>query len=110
MLSVIRDVLKTERHSEMSDLLQELIKENPEVGNRRKLMDNINRILQAKTEIDEKSFTELRRFGIELKRKSRKHLGACFFQDSRYKVTISSSPSDIHAGDQVFRDLRRYYF
>lgn len=110
ILSVIRDVLKTERHSEMSDLLQELIKENPEVGNRRKLMDNINRILQAKTEIDENSFTELRRFGIELKRKSRKHLGACFFQDSRYKVTISSSPSDIHAGDQVFRDLRRYYF
>lgn len=53
------------------------------------MLNEIYRILAPRPHVDENAFTDLSRVGIELKRKSNKHISATFYQDSRYKITNS---------------------
>lgn len=110
VLSLIVEELKTEKDPELIGLYHEILKENPEVGNRRKMLDEIFKILVSNSRIDEKVCTDLKQFGIELEKKSENHFKGCFFSDTRYLTSLSSTPSDTNAGRQMFRDFRKFYF
>ena len=110
VLDVIKEELKTQKDERICHLLHQILKENPETGHRRQMLDEIFKILVSNSQVDEKVVTDLRKMGIDLKKKSENHYKGCFFNDHRYLTSISSTPSDINAGRQIYRDLRNFYF
>lgn len=110
VLSLIAEELKTEKNQEMVTLYREILKENPEAGHRRKMLDEIFRILVSNSRVDDKVCTDLKQFGIELEKKSENHFKGCFFSDTRYLTSLSSTPIDTNAGRQMYRDFRKFYF
>ena len=100
---------------EQRDLLLYLLKEeltileqNPPVGNRNRYLTDIFNLL-VNEGLSKKSIDTLSRYGIILNHTG-KHPTTTFFNDSRYTMTFSSTPSDLNVGRQYYRQIRKLFF
>ena len=59
--------------------------------------------------LSKKSIDTLSRYGIILSHTG-KHPTTTFFNDSRYTMTFSSTPSDLNVGRQYYRQIRKLFF
>ena len=66
VLDVIKEELKTQKDERICHLLHQILKENPETGHRRQMLDEIFKILVSNSQVDEKVVTDLRKMGIDL--------------------------------------------
>lgn len=110
ILDIIRDELKIERDPLKVQLLNEIVNENPAVGKRKEMLEEIYRILISCSQLTERQFVELARVGVYLEKKSTKHIYGDFFQDTRYKQPVSSTSSDVNVGHQIYRTVRNLFF
>ena len=52
---------------------------------------------------------KLNKLGLDME-KSEKHPDGAFFDDDRYQLVCSSTPSDLHANDQNWRYIKKHFF
>ena len=110
VLSLIKEELKVEKDSTRIQLLNEILKENPPVGNRSEKLNEIYRILLSSKQVGERQIELLKKYGICLLDSKENHLKGNFYDDSRYPLTVSSSPSDLNTGRQLYREIRKVCF
>lgn len=82
--------------------------QNPPVGNRNRYLTDIFNLL-VNEGLSKKSIDTLSRYGIILNHTG-KHPTTTFFNDSRYTMTFSSTPSDLNVGRQYYRQIRKLFF
>ena len=110
VLALISEELKTERDPIKVQLYNEILKENPEVGERRKKLDEIWSILLSSKQVGTRQIEDLRKAGIILEKKGDTHFNGTLYNHQRYYTSIATSPSDTNTGRQVYRKLRNHFF
>jgi len=106
---IILDILKQEfRNNPSNEMLQQISKQNPEVGVRKKYLEEINKILLSNNKINTRVIDKLWDYGICIHKSE--HYFSYFFDNEHYLITLSSTPSDMNAVRQMYRTFRKYYF
>ena len=90
-------------------MYNEILQENPEVGKRRKYLDEIWSILLSSKQIGSRQTGDLRKIGITLV-KGETHIDCSFYDTTRYFTSLSSSPSDTNTNRQVYRTIRNHFY
>ena len=109
VLALICEELKTEKDPMKVQLYNEILQENPEVGKRRKYLDEIWSILLSSKQIGSRQTGDLRKIGITLV-KGETHIDCSFYDTTRYFTSLSSSPSDTNTNRQVYRTIRNHFY
>lgn len=109
LLYLIEEELKNEKEEHRIKLLQSILDANPKDGTRDTLLSEIRRILLSVTQLNGKAIDELNRVGVCLEKKEG-HPDGTFFNDARYTITVSSSPSDLNSNRQSYRLIRKIFF
>lgn len=106
---IILDILKQEaRNNPSNEILNDIIKQNPEIGLRKKYLEGINKILLSNNKINTRMIDKLWDYGICIHKGE--HYYSYFFDDEHYLITLSSTPSDMNAVRQMYRTFRKLYF
>lgn len=109
ILYLVENELKTERDPERIALIKAILKDNPKDGTRDYLLGEIESILGKSQFLTDYMKSQLRKLGIDFER-TIKHPDGAFFDDDRYPLVFSSSPSDLHANDKNYRYVRNHCF
>ena len=107
LLYLLKEELKN-NHNQKQQIIHTILEQNPSVGNRNKYLTDIFNLL-VNEGLSKKSIDTLSRYGIILSHTG-KHPTTTFFNDSRYTMTFSSTPSDLNVGRQYYRQIRKLFF
>lgn len=106
LLDMLEDDVKKKNTGDLDiEILEDILKQNPKEGTREEYLDHILKQL-----LNGRSIYKLKSWGIEVKGEMNKHPLVAFFDDPRYQSTVSSTPSDVNACRQIYRQFRKYFF
>ena len=108
LLYLLKEELKNNHNQKQQQIIHTIIEQNPPVGNRNRYLTDIFNLL-VNEGLSKKSIDTLSRYGIILSHTG-KHPTTTFFNDSRYTMTFSSTPSDLNVGRQYYRQIRKLFF
>lgn len=108
LLYLLKEELKNNHNQKQQQIIHTILEQNPSVGNRNKYLADIFNLL-VNEGLSKKSIDTLSRYGIILSHTG-KHPTTTFFNDSRYTMTFSSTPSDLNVGRQYYRQIRKLFF
>lgn len=108
LLYLLKEELKNNHNQKQQQIIHTILEQNPSVGNRNKYLTDIFNLL-VNEGLSKKSIDTLSRYGIILSHTG-KHSTTTFFNDSRYTMTFSSTPSDLNVGRQYYRQIRKLFF
>ena len=108
LLYLLKEELKNNHNQKQQQIIHTILEQNPSVGNRNKHLTDIFNLL-VNEGLSKKSIDTLSRYGIILSHTG-KHPTTTFFNDSRYTMTFSSTPSDLNVGRQYYRQIRKLFF
>ena len=108
LLYLLKEELKNNHNQKQQHIIHTILEQNPSVGNRNKYLTDIFNLL-VNEGLSKKSIDTLSRYGIILSHTG-KHPTTTFFNDSRYTMTFSSTPSDLNVGRQYYRQIRKLFF
>lgn len=108
LLYLLKEELKNTHNQKQQQIIHTILEQNPSVGNRNKYLTDIFNLL-VNEGLSKKSIDTLSRYGIILSHTG-KHPTTTFFNDSRYTMTFSSTPSDLNVGRQYYRQIRKLFF
>lgn len=108
LLYHLKEELKNNHNQKQQQIIHTILEQNPSVGNRNKYLTDIFNLL-VNEGLSKKSIDTLSRYGIILSHTG-KHPTTTFFNDSRYTMTFSSTPSDLNVGRQYYRQIRKLFF
>lgn len=108
LLYLLKEELKNNHNQKQQQIIHTILEQNPPVGNRNKYLTDIFNLL-VNEGLSKKSIDTLSRYGIILSHTG-KHPTTTFFNDSRYTMTFSSTPSDLNVGRQYYRQIRKLFF
>lgn len=108
LLYLLKEELKNNHNQKQQQIIHIILEQNPSVGNRNKYLTDIFNLL-VNEGLSKKSIDTLSRYGIILSHTG-KHPTTTFFNDSRYTMTFSSTPSDLNVGRQYYRQIRKLFF
>lgn len=108
LLYLLKEELKNNHNQKQQQIIHTILEQNPSVGNRNKYLTDIFNLL-VNEDLSKKSIDTLSRYGIILSHTG-KHPTTTFFNDSRYTMTFSSTPSDLNVGRQYYRQIRKLFF
>ena len=109
---VILNVLKDAKESEgcekdLAELLEEILKENPTVGNRKKLIREID-ILTKSTRDIKKIIPDLQKLGYVCQEEG-KHVKVVFYGDTRYQTHIVKT-GGVYNLRFGYREMKEHFF
>ena len=104
----LKEELKNNHNQKQQQIIHTILEQNPPVGNRNRYLTDIFNLL-VNEGLSKKSIDTLSRYGIILNHTG-KHPTTTFFNDSRYTMTFSSTPSDLNVGRQYYRQIRKLFF
>lgn len=107
-LYLLKEELKNNHNQKQQQIIHTILEQNPPVGNRNRYLTDIFNLL-VNEGLSKKSIDTLSRYGIILNHTG-KHPTTTFFNDSRYTMTFSSTPSDLNVGRQYYRQIRKLFF
>lgn len=107
-LYLLKEELKNNHNQKQQQIIHTILEQNPPVGNRNRYLTDIFNLL-VNEGLSKKSIDTLSRYGIILSHTG-KHPTTTFFNDSRYTMTFSSTPSDLNVGRQYYRQIRKLFF
>lgn len=108
LLYLLKEELKNNHNQKQQQIIHTILEQNPPVGNRNRYLTDIFNLL-VNEGLSKKSIDTLSRYGIILNH-TVKHPTTTFFNDSRYTMTFSSTPSDLNVGRQYYRQIRKLFF
>ena len=108
LLYLLKEELKNNHNQKQQQIIHTILEQNPPVGNRNRYLTDIFNLL-VNEGLSKKSIDTLSRYGIILNHTG-KHPTTTFFNDSRYTMTFSSTPSDLNIGRQYYRQIRKLFF
>ena len=108
LLYLLKEELKNNHNQKQQQIIHTILEQNPPVGNRNRYLTDIFNLL-VNEGLSKKSIDTLSRYGIILNHTC-KHPTTTFFNDSRYTMTFSSTPSDLNVGRQYYRQIRKLFF
>ena len=108
LLYLLKEELKNNHNQKQQQIIHTILEQHPSVGNRNKYLTDIFNLL-VNEGLSKKSIDTLSRYGIILSHTG-KHPTTTFFNDSRYTMTFSSTPSDLNVGRQYYRQIRKLFF
>ena len=108
LLYLLKEELKNNHNQKQQQIIHTILEQNPPVGNRNRYLTDIFNLL-VNEGLSKKSIDTLSRYGIILNHAG-KHPTTTFFNDSRYTMTFSSTPSDLNVGRQYYRQIRKLFF
>ena len=108
LLYLLKEELKNNHNQKQQQIIHTILEQNPPVGNRNRYLTDIFNLL-VNEGLSKKSIDTLSRYGIILSHTG-KHTTTTFFNDSRYTMTFSSTPSDLNVGRQYYRQIRKLFF
>lgn len=108
LLYLLKEELKNNHNQKQQQIIHTILEQNPSVGNRNKYLTDIFNLL-VNEGLSKESIDTLSRYGIILSHTG-KHPTTTFFNDSRYTMTFSSTPSDLNVGRQYYRQIRKLFF
>ena len=108
LLYLLKEELKNNHNQKQQQIIHTILEQNPSVDNRNKYLTDIFNLL-VNEGLSKKSIDTLSRYGIILSHTG-KHPTTTFFNDSRYTMTFSSTPSDLNVGRQYYRQIRKLFF
>lgn len=108
LLYLLKEELKNNHNQKQQQIIHTILEQNPSVGNRNKYLTDIFNLL-VNEGLSKKSIDTLSRYGIIFSHTG-KHPTTTFFNDSRYTMTFSSTPSDLNVGRQYYRQIRKLFF
>ena len=108
LLYLLKEELKNNHNQKQQQTIHTILEQNPPVGNRNRYLTDIFNLL-VNEGLSKKSIDTLSRYGIILSHTG-KHPTTTFFNDSRYTMTFSSTPSDLNVGRQYYRQIRKLFF
>ena len=108
LLYLLKEELKNNHNQKQQQIIHTILEQNPRVGNRKRYLTDIFNLL-VNEGLSKKSIDTLSRYGIILNHTG-KHPTTTFFNDSRYTMTFSSTPSDLNVGRQYYRQIRKLFF
>lgn len=108
LLYLLKEELKNNHNLKQQQIIHTILEQNPPVGNRSRYLTDIFNLL-VNEGLSKKSIDTLSRYGIILSHTG-KHPTTTFFNDSRYTMTFSSTPSDLNVGRQYYRQIRKLFF
>lgn len=108
LLYLLKEKLKNNHNQKQQQIIHTILEQNPPVGNRNRYLTDIFNLL-VNEGLSKKSIDTLSRYGIILSHTG-KHPTTTFFNDSRYTMTFSSTPSDLNVGRQYYRQIRKLFF
>ena len=108
LLYLLKEELKNNHNQKQQQIIHTILEQNPPVGNRNRYLTDIFNLL-VNEGLSKKSIDTLSRYGIILSHTG-KHPTTTFFNDSRYTITFSSTPSDLNVGRQYYRQIRKLFF
>lgn len=108
LLYLLKEELKNNHNQKQQQIIHTILEQNPPVGNRNRYLTDIFNLL-VNEGLSKKSIDTLSRYGIILSHIG-KHPTTTFFNDSRYTMTFSSTPSDLNVGRQYYRQIRKLFF
>lgn len=108
LLYLLKEELKNNHNQKQQQIIHTILEQNPSVGSRNKYLTDIFNLL-VNEGLSKKSIDTLSRYGIILSHTG-KHPTTTFFNDSRYTMTFSSTPSDLNVGRQYYRQIRKLFF
>lgn len=108
LLYLLKEELKNNHNQKQQQIIHTILEQNPPVGNRNRYLTDIFNLL-VNEGLSKKSIDTLSRYGIILSHTG-KHPTTTFFNDSRYIMTFSSTPSDLNVGRQYYRQIRKLFF
>ena len=107
--SLLQNVLKEETDERKVQLIQEILLENPEVGNRGRMLEEISRVLKASKDYDERTERLLEKVGLKCY-KGNNHYTVLFFDDSQYFTTMGVTNSDTNACLEIYNTMEKLFF
>lgn len=107
LLYLLKEELKNNHNQKQQQIIHTILEQNPPVGNRNRYLTDIFNLL-VNEGLSKKSIDTLSRYGIILNHTG-KHPTTTFFNDSRYTMTFSSTPSDLNVGRQYYRQIRKLF-
>lgn len=108
LLYLLKEELKNNHNQKQQQIIHTILEQNPPVGNRNRYLTDIFNLL-VNEGLSKKSIDTFSRYGIILNHTG-KHPTTTFFNDSRYAMTFSSTPSDLNVGRQYYRQIRKLFF
>ena len=108
LLYLLKEELKNNHNQKQQQIIHTILEQNPPVGNRNRYLTDIFNLL-VNEGLSKKSIDTLSRYGIILSHTG-KHPTTTFFNDSRYTMTFSSTPSDLNVGRQYYRQIIKLFF
>lgn len=108
LLYLLKEELKNNHNQKQQQIIHTILEQNPPVGNRNRYLTDIFNLL-VNEGLSKKSIDTLSRYGIILNHTG-KHPTTTLFNDSRYTMTFSSTPSDLNVGRQYYRQIRKLFF
>ncbi len=108
LLYLLKEELKNNHNQKQQQIIHTILEQNPPVGNQNRYLTDIFNLL-VNEGLSKKSIDTLSRYGIILNHTG-KHPTTTFFNDSRYTMTFSSTPSDLNVGRQYYRQIRKLFF
>lgn len=108
LLYLLKEELKNNHNQKQQQIIHTILEQNPPVGNRNRYLTDIFNLL-VNEGLSKKSIDTLSRYGIILSHTG-EHPTTTFFNDSRYTMTFSSTPSDLNVGRQYYRQIRKLFF
>lgn len=85
-------------------ILQSLINANPKIGNCKKTIDCLEKVIKPGTALNERGKTQLEDAGFEVLEDG-SHYKLRFYRDGRYQFSVPKTPSDHRGGKNLFRDI-----
>lgn len=108
LLYLLKEELKNNHNQKQQQIIHTILEQNPPVGNRNRYLTDIFNLL-VNEGLSKKSIDTFSRYGIILNHTG-KNPTTTFFNDSRYTMTFSSTPSDLNVGRQYYRQIRKLFF
>lgn len=113
-LDILIDVLKpaaeaAEPHSRRRDVLQDIIDQNENSGERDEILERLKTVLRQYNSMTSSSRAELESLGFAIHDEG-KHYKLIYRDDSRYPFILAKTGSDWRGGMNAFSDLKRRIF
>ena len=105
ILSTLTDSINEER-SRRADVIQDIIDHNDYEKLGKERMNKIKNVLRTYTGMDRKTKASLEEMGIAIMTHNRHYVGT-YYNDARYRVIFSATPSDSRAGLNLASNLIR---
>lgn len=113
-LDILIDVLKpaadaAEPHSRRRDVLQDIIDQNENSGERDAIVERLKQVLRQYNSMTSSNRAELESLGFSIHDEG-KHYKLIYRNDSRYPFILAKTGSDWRGGMNAFSDLKRRIF